>query len=59
MASKEALREKAALELATAQRDAKEAEQRHIVHERRLLADVDPSEATRSIVRLPPGTQMK
>ena len=41
VASKEALREKAAMELGAAQRDAKEAEQRHIAHERRLLADVD------------------
>ncbi|WP_232073615.1 hypothetical protein [Variovorax sp. RA8] len=41
VASKEALREKAAIELAAAQRDAKEAEQRHVAHERRLLADVD------------------
>ncbi|KWT97687.1 MULTISPECIES: DNA-binding protein [unclassified Variovorax] len=41
VASKEALREKAAMELGAAQRDAKEAEQRHVSHERRLLADVD------------------
>jgi hypothetical protein len=41
VASKEALREKAAMELGAAQRDAKEAEQRHVAHERRLLADVD------------------
>ena len=41
VASKEALREKASMELGAAQRDAKEAEQRHVAHERRLLADVD------------------
>ena len=41
VASKEALREKAAMELGAAQRDAREAEQRHVAHERRLLADVD------------------
>lgn len=41
VAGKEALREKAAMELGAAQRDAKEAEQRHVAHERRLLADVD------------------
>ena len=41
VASKEALREKAAMELEAAQRDAREAEQRHVAHERRLLADVD------------------
>lgn len=41
VASKEALREKAAMELSAAQRDAREAEQRHVAHERRLLADVD------------------
>jgi len=41
VASKEALREKAAMELGAAQRDAKDAEQRHVSHERRLLADVD------------------
>ncbi|SCK09578.1 hypothetical protein VAR608DRAFT_0356 [Variovorax sp. HW608] len=41
LASKEALREKAAMELGAAHRDAKEAEQRHVAHERRLLADVD------------------
>jgi hypothetical protein len=41
VASKEALRENAAMELGAAQRDAREAEQRHIAHERRLLADVD------------------
>lgn len=41
VASKEALREKAAMDLSAAQRDAKEAEQRHVAHERRLLADVD------------------
>ena len=29
------------MELGAAQRDAKEAEQRHVAHERRLLADVD------------------
>jgi len=39
--SKEALREKAAMELGAAQRDTKDAEQRHVAHERRLLADVD------------------
>lgn len=39
--SKEALREKAAMELGAAQRDAREAEQRQVAHERRLLADVD------------------
>jgi chromosome segregation ATPase len=41
VASKEALREKTAMELGAAQRDAKEAEQRHVAHERRLLAEVD------------------
>ena len=41
VASKEALREKAAMELGAAQRDAREAEQRHVAHERRLLAEVD------------------
>ncbi|MGJ7512708.1 DNA-binding protein [Variovorax sp. GT1P44] len=41
LASKEALREKSAIELEAAHRDAKEAEQRHVAHERRLLADVD------------------
>ncbi|MGJ7512048.1 DNA-binding protein [Variovorax sp. GT1P44] len=41
VASKEALREKSAMELGAAHRDAKEAEQRHVTHERRLLADVD------------------
>ena len=41
VARKEALREKAAMELGAAQRDAREAEQRHVAHERRLLADVD------------------
>ena len=41
IASKEALREKAEMELGTAHRDAREAEQRHVAHERRLLADVD------------------
>ncbi|MGJ7511299.1 DNA-binding protein [Variovorax sp. GT1P44] len=41
IASKEALREKSAMELGAAHRDAKEAEQRHVAHERRLLADVD------------------
>jgi hypothetical protein len=41
VASKEALREKAAMELGAAQREAKEAEQRHVAHERRLLVDVD------------------
>lgn len=41
VASKEALREKAGMELVVAHRDAKEAEQRHVAHERRLLADVD------------------
>ncbi|VTU42033.1 DNA-binding protein [Variovorax sp. RA8] len=41
VASKEALREKAAMELGAVQRDAKEAEQRHVAHERRLLADID------------------
>ncbi len=29
------------MELGAAQRDAREAEQRHVAHERRLLADVD------------------
>ena len=41
MTSKEALRENAAMKLGAAQRDAKEAEQRHVAHERRLLADID------------------
>ncbi|MDM0030458.1 DNA-binding protein [Variovorax saccharolyticus] len=41
VASKDALRENAAMELGAAQRDAREAEQRHVAHERRLLADVD------------------
>ncbi|RZL95797.1 MAG: hypothetical protein EOP82_01995 [Variovorax sp.] len=41
VASKEALREKAEMELGAAHRDAREAEQRHVAHERRLLADVD------------------
>ncbi|MDN8618931.1 DNA-binding protein [Variovorax ginsengisoli] len=41
VASKEALREKAAMEIGAAHRDAREAEQRHVAHERRLLADVD------------------
>ncbi|MDM0066785.1 DNA-binding protein [Variovorax sp. J31P207] len=41
VASKEALRETAAMDLVAAQRDGREAEQRHIAHERRLLADVD------------------
>ena len=40
VASKD-LREKAAMDLVAAQRDAREAEQRHVTHERRLLADVD------------------
>lgn len=39
--SKEALREKSAMELGAAQRDARDAEQRHVTHERRLLADLD------------------
>ncbi|MGO4392883.1 DNA-binding protein, partial [Variovorax sp. M-6] len=46
VASKEALREKAAMELGAAQRDAREAEQRHVAHERRLLADVDRERVT-------------
>ncbi|MDM0078110.1 DNA-binding protein [Variovorax sp. J2P1-59] len=41
VASKEALREKSEMDLGAAHRDAKEAEQRHVAHERRLLADVD------------------
>ena len=41
VASKEALREKAAIELGAAHLDAKEVEQRHVTYERRLLADVD------------------
>ena len=41
MTSKEALREKAAMALGAAQRDAEEAEQRHVAHERRLLAYID------------------
>ena len=41
VAGKERLRETSAMELAAAHRDAKEAEERHVAHERRLLADVD------------------
>lgn len=40
-AGKEAIREKAAMDLALAQRDAREAQERHLAHERRLLSDVD------------------
>ncbi|MDM0003033.1 hypothetical protein QTI24_30920 [Variovorax sp. J22P240] len=41
MASKEVLREKSAMEFGAAHRDAKEAEQRHVAHERRLLSEID------------------
>lgn len=41
VAGKEALRERSTMELGAAHREAKEAEQRHIAHERRLLADID------------------
>ncbi|RZL90112.1 MAG: DNA-binding protein [Variovorax sp.] len=41
VASKEALREKSAMELATKQRAADEAEARHLAHERRLLSELD------------------
>ncbi|KWT97664.1 MULTISPECIES: DNA-binding protein [unclassified Variovorax] len=41
LAGKEAFREKAAMELAVARRDAREAEERHLAHERRLLSDID------------------
>jgi len=40
-ASKEALREKSAMELGASQRAADEAEERHLAHERRLLSEVD------------------
>jgi hypothetical protein len=41
VATTEALREKSAMDLATAQRAARDAEERHIAQERRLLAEVD------------------
>ncbi|MGO4395856.1 DNA-binding protein, partial [Variovorax sp. M-6] len=41
VASKEALREKAAMELGAKQRAAEETEERHLAHERRLLSEVD------------------
>jgi acetyl-CoA C-acetyltransferase len=41
LASKEALREKAQMELSAKQRAAEEAEERHLAHERRLLSEID------------------
>ncbi|MDM0066787.1 hypothetical protein [Variovorax sp. J31P207] len=41
VANKGALREKAAMELGAPQRDTREAEERHLVHERRLLSEID------------------
>ncbi len=41
IASKEALREKAAMDLQAQQRAASEAEERNLAHERRLLSDID------------------
>ena len=41
VAGKEALREKASMDLAVAQRDARDAEERHLTHERRLLSEID------------------
>ena len=41
VASKEALREKSAMELGAKQRAADEAEERHLAQDRRLLSEVD------------------
>ncbi|RZL91188.1 MAG: DNA-binding protein, partial [Variovorax sp.] len=41
VASKEALRERSAMELGAKQRAADEAEERHLAHERRLLSELD------------------
>jgi hypothetical protein len=41
VASKEALREKSAMEIGAKQRAADEAEERHLAHERRLLSEID------------------
>jgi hypothetical protein len=46
MASKEALREKTAMELIAKQRAAEEAEERHLAQERRLLSEVDRERMT-------------